>query len=102
MLSALNRLESMSDEIEVFLNKVDTFAEGLSDTEQAMLAHLVSDDAEGDDVAGFSFGARPLRLRELAPAKVIRLQSDFLSSGHTGNYTDPGRVTYTDEINSTE
>jgi hypothetical protein len=31
---------SMSDEIKVFLNKVDIFAHGLNETEQAPLAHL--------------------------------------------------------------
>ncbi len=79
----------MSDEIEVFLNKVETFAEGLSMTEQAMLAYLVGDDAD-DEVAGFNFfEAWPQKWSEdLAPLKVDNLRTNFggfLSSGHVGS-----------------
>ena len=60
----------MSDEIEIFLNKVDAFAHGLNETEQAMLAHLVRDDAD-DDVAGFNFyECWPSKIHDIAPVKI--------------------------------
>jgi len=71
----------MSEEIEIFLNKIDAFAEGLDETEQAMLTHLIQD--EPDDVAGFS------QVRAIAPMKIANLRGMF-SSGHTsGNFTAP-------------
>jgi len=69
----------MSDEIEVFLNKIDAFAEGLDETEQAMLAHLIQD--EPDDVVGFSgFMGWPSKVIDIAPVKIGDLRG-FLSSG---------------------
>ncbi len=86
----------MSDEIEVFLNKVDAFAQGLSGTEQAMLAYLVSDTTEEDEVSGFSFEAWPAKIQDIAPLKTNELKrfDVFLSSGHTSgnvnNFYEPG------------
>ena len=68
----------MSDEIEVFLSKVDAFAQGLSQTEQAMLAYLVADDPDDadDDVAGFNlFDPWPTKIRDIAPRKIGELPS---------------------------
>ena len=82
----------MSDEIEVFLNKVDAFANGLTETEQAMLAYLVSDD-EDNDVAGFSSSEGwPTGIANLAPKRVAALDG-FLSSGHTTGFLSSGHTT---------
>jgi len=90
------RLGNMNDEIEVFLNKVDAFAQGLDETEQAMLAHLIRDEPE-DDVEGFNFfEAWPQKVIDIAPRKIESFDS-FLSSGHaTGSNvmgSKPGKGT---------
>ena len=89
----------MADEIEVFLNKVDAFAHGLSQTEQAMLAYLVADDAEADEdeVVGFNLiDTWPTSVRDIAPIKIggmVTKFDPFLSSGHTGNVVSgDGRI----------
>jgi len=82
----------MNDTTEQFLNKLDTFAEGLEPTEQAMLAYLIADD-RGDDVAGFDFyEAWPSRVADIAPIKIGSLRADagtILSSGHTTGLVSP-------------
>jgi len=79
----------MNDEIEVFLNKVDAFAQGLEQTEQAMLAHLIRDESD-DDVEGFHMESWPANITDIAPRKIADMGT-FLSSGHaTGsNVKDP-------------
>ena len=89
-------MDCVNDEIEVFLNKLDAFAQGLSETEQAMLHHLVQDEPD-DDVVGFNLiDTFPTSVRDVAPKKIGDFGS-FLSSGHaTGSnikgFTAPGDV----------
>lgn len=76
----------MTDEFEVFLAKVDAFAQGLSTTERAMLAELVGDEA---DVTGFGSRAWPTNWTvELAPTKVANLRRgyDSFQLGDTSNW----------------
>ena len=79
----------MDNETQAFLDRLDTFAEGLSAGEQQLLLTLLSGD---DEVAGFGFEPPwPGVGNVLSPGKLsgLKIGDGFLSSGHTTGQANP-------------
>ena len=82
----------MDNEKQAFLDRLDTFAEGLSSGDQQLLLTLLGGDEE---VAGFGFeppwpGVRNVLSPDmLAGIKLGDIKGEFLSSGHTTGQANP-------------